>query len=99
MKLKTLIKTTEKLARPQRPEENAKNRIDMKKQSIERQEGEAVDINKEEQRINVKINRITAKKCRLLQEQMEHTEKCLKASMLKVRDCPNSCVRQYTFYL
>ena len=56
----------------------------MKKQSIDRQEGEAVDLTKEENRINNKIYKITAKKCCLLQEQMEHTEKCLKASMQKV---------------
>ena len=60
------------------------NRIDMKKQSIDRQDGEAVDLNKEEDRINNKIMRITIKKCSLLKAQMEHTEKCLKASMQKV---------------
>ncbi|XP_053393705.1 structural maintenance of chromosomes protein 5-like [Mercenaria mercenaria] len=61
------------------------SQISAKKQTIQNVEGEAIDLDAEEQKVARKVQEINAKKYRNLQQYLENTQKCVRASTEKVR--------------
>ncbi|XP_060572956.1 structural maintenance of chromosomes protein 5-like [Ruditapes philippinarum] len=61
------------------------SQISAKKQTIQNVEGEAIDLDAEEKKVAKKFQDINAKKFKNLQQYLENTQKCVKASTEKVR--------------